>query len=114
MKNYIKKFRLDKSILDKLKEDALKNKLNHSEYIRRLILENNDEYKEFMSRKMLISKLDELNFQIKKIGVNINQIAKIYNTDNYFQKPVVDKSRDVLKSLDDVKSLIDKFYSEIH
>lgn len=77
-----KTFRLEKSVYDKLVKDSKAyGTKNSSEYLRVLIQNRPADNPE------LRSKLDQLNYEMGKIGVNINQIVKnnnsyMYNSDD--------------------------------
>ncbi len=56
---------------DWIREQAEKNKISCAEYIRRKVLWLPPE---------IHAELEELNYQVRKIGVNINQIARSCNS----------------------------------
>jgi Bacterial mobilisation protein (MobC). len=66
--------RVSKAILKKLKCEAKEMGVSNSTYLRKLI--SNRPVDDISVKK----ELDRLNFEIGKIGVNINQIAKGYNS----------------------------------
>ena len=80
-KEAIVKFRIQISEKEKLKMEAEKKNLTMSEYVRRVIVTPPPvTQEEFENVKM------QLLYEIRKIGVNINQIAKKYN-EYYYVEP---------------------------
>lgn len=69
------KFYVSDEELEKLKKNISKSGLRKSNFLRKASLEN---------EVIVIEGLDELVFQIKKIGVNLNQIAKQLNSGTFF------------------------------
>ncbi|MFL0269247.1 MobC family plasmid mobilization relaxosome protein [Candidatus Clostridium radicumherbarum] len=74
-KNHQIKFYVSDEELHKLKENVGKSKLKQSEFLRTMVIDN---------EVIVIEGLDELVTQIKKIGANLNQIAKVLNSGNIF------------------------------
>lgn len=69
------KFYVSDVELEKLKKNIAKSGLRKSNFLRKVSLEN---------EVIVVEGLDELVFQIKKIGVNLNQIAKQLNGGIFF------------------------------
>lgn len=74
-KNHQIKFYVSDKELVKLDKNVEKSMLNRSEFLRTVAIEK---------RVIVIEGLDNFVIQIKKIGVNINQIAKVLNSQNIF------------------------------
>lgn len=74
-KNHQIKFYVSEEQLLKLKDNVEKSHLNQSDFIRTMAID-----KEII----VIEGFDELVNQIRKIGVNINQISKVLNSGNIF------------------------------
>ncbi|WP_411678730.1 plasmid mobilization protein [Clostridium thailandense] len=74
-KNHQIKFYVSDEELLKLNKNVKKSMLNKSEFLRIVAIEKN---------VIVIEGLDNFVAQIKKIGVNINQIAKVINSGDVF------------------------------
>ena len=88
-------FRLDAEQKKKLKNEARKNNLSMSEYMRRILAEPPPVTAEEFKHAQL-----KLLYEIRKIGVNINQIAKKYN-ESFYTEP----RKDLLDKMDRIEGL---------
>lgn len=88
-------FRLDAEQKKKLKNEARKNNLSMSEYMRRILAEPPSVTAEEFKHVQL-----KLLYEIRKIGVNINQIAKKYN-EYFYTEP----RKDLLDKMDRIEGL---------
>lgn len=88
-------FRLDAEQKKKLKNEARKNNLSMSEYMRRILAEPPPVTAEEFKHVQL-----KLLYEIRKIGVNINQIAKKYN-ESFYTEP----RKDLLDKMDRIEGL---------
>ena len=75
-----------------LKEKCKELNLNHSEYFRHSI-------NGFIPDRNLMVKVMQIIFELKKIGVNINQVAKYANQTGIINEIVL---RDLINDLNDV------------
>ena len=100
MKNRIITFRVTDEeyamLTERKKKDGIKGK-NLSEYIRQKVL--GEEYQK--KKKKL---LRDMNYQIRKIGVNLNQIAARYNSSLYLEQD----RRLVLQYMEELKMFLEK------
>ena len=83
---------------------AIKTGGNVSEYIRLLILSENDGTNPAVQKE-----LHAVRMEINKIGVNINQIAKNNNSGLYLER---DKAS-LYESLNDIYSIFEKMVEEV-
>ncbi|MDP4146182.1 MAG: plasmid mobilization relaxosome protein MobC [Bacillota bacterium] len=90
-KNHQIKFYVSDEELIKLKENVKKSKLNQSDFLRIISIRK---------EVVVIEGLDELITQIKKIGVNLNQIAKVLNSGSIF-----DFNKDLQKAQKELNTL---------
>lgn len=64
------------------------------------------------NKKIVVTeKIPELLLEITRIGTNVNQIAHICNSQRYAK---TEQLQEVLKSLDEVKSIMNKILQEIY
>jgi hypothetical protein len=68
-------FRVSVSELEELNKNIKKSDLKKSVFLRKVAIEN---------EVIVLEGLDEMVAQVKKIGVNINQIARVLNSGSYF------------------------------
>ena len=105
-KDLVVQARLNKSLLDLAQEGANRRTGgNLSEYIRLLILEQNDK-----SNPVVQKELQKLRMEINRIGVNINQIAKNNNNGLYLEK---DK-KELYDNMDEILKLFQILLSRIN
>lgn len=96
------KFRITEQEYERIKKktrDAGIRRDNVSEYVRRQVL--GDEYPYVKERL-----LRQMNYQIRKIGVNINQITKRNNSELYFDS---DKKQ-LFQDMEELKRLFREFH----
>lgn len=80
---------------------------NISEYIRLLILQDSENYQKIMEAKQEQKEKQRLLYEVNKIGNNLNQITMQINAGKYIS------SRDVIQNLNEVKSILVSFLSEM-
>lgn len=86
----------------KIKEFAERaNSRSVSDYIRRLILNGKIIHIDY-------SALNEFTFQLRHIGINLNQIAKIGNTDKAFSLKDIQMIQNAVKKIESVLSELQK------
>ena len=61
-----------------------KQKVTMSSYLKELILEDDPDYQTRKNRLLFLQAMQNLTYEINKIGTNINQIAKAVNEGNYY------------------------------
>lgn len=93
--------RLTKSERASLKKQSQKEMLNMSEYVRRNIARPPE-----VTRKEYDDLKFNLLYEIRKIGVNINQIAKKYN-----EYRLAEPSQDLMDRMDELKILTSQVVS---
>lgn len=80
---------------------------NISEYIRFLILQDSEDFQKIMEQKQEKKEKQRLLYEVNKIGNNLNQITMQINAGKYIS------SRDVIQSLNEVKSILLSLLSEM-
>ncbi|WP_433947006.1 plasmid mobilization protein [Paenibacillus sp. SN-8-1] len=88
--------------LDRIDQKAVIAELDRSKYLRKMALEGYIIKRDFSS-------VEELVYEINKIGNNINQVARRANEVDYVTK---DEIRYLKKQLEGIYSQIEKFYDE--
>ncbi|WP_068612577.1 plasmid mobilization protein [Paenibacillus tuaregi] len=88
--------------LNRIDQKAAIAELDRSKYLRKMALEGYIIKRDFSS-------VEELVYEINKIGNNINQIARRANEVEYVTK---DEIRYLKKQLEGIYSQIEKFYDE--
>lgn len=82
-------FRMTEEEYKKLKENASQKGISVSEYIRQVAIHgihgnasvlNKDDY---MLKRQYVQECNHLNYEINRVGNNINQIVKDYNSEFY-------------------------------
>lgn len=94
--------RLTPSEKEKLTEKAAEARMSVSDYVAELI-----DKKKVINEKTIFS----LIYEIRKIGVNINQIAYIGNSQRYVPDELL---RQVHQDMNEVNALVQKILSEIY
>lgn len=104
----IKRFELRLSELEaiQLKENASMSGLTISEYIRKRAVYSRDFIVD-------LSPILKLNYEISKIGININQIVKLCNYHKFVGKKDVDTLINLQKEIKELLQPISSFCSEI-
>lgn len=93
--------RMDEKEYEKYIKLVKKSKLNQQNYNLRCIL-NKDIY--------VIDGIQELAMQIRKIGVNINQVVRLSNQENYLHKDDIDKLK---KLMDEIWKVLIGFVKQV-
>ena len=114
-RNQVQIFRFTESELHKLKENYQKTKFSSlSAFVRYLIFNRSIEIKFSPTEDQLARaiternrRLRDINNQIAKIGVNINQIAKKVNSQQYVMREDMNM---IFQKFDDLKSVINDLF----
>lgn len=81
-------FRMTENEYQELKDKAYKRGISVSEYLRQAAIYNRGDSDacckdEFILKREYVNELSRLNYEINRVGNNINQIVKDYNSEFY-------------------------------
>ena len=113
-RNQVQIFRFTEDEVKRLKDSYQKTRFSSlSAFVRYLLFNRNIEIKFSPTEEQLARaisehnrKLRDINNQMAKIGVNINQVAKKVNAQQYVMREDMNL---ILQRFDDLKSIIDNF-----
>ncbi len=91
---------INEIVLSKIKENKY---ANVSEYIRTLILKDNAVFEKIQQQKAEKKEISLLRFEVKKIGVNLNQITAKINSGHFISSFELNKSlKEIKEKLEEI------------